>query len=344
MPGDSPSGSHSATGTLLGRASLTLHQDPLEEVASRARPQVLGWCMNGTERRKGPPLDHEGRDRGSASSVWSFFFVTYAFSWICWGIAYLMARGTTGATGATEDLLANAPPALLVLVLLGVFGPFVSAFVLTGRELGRTGVATLWKSGWNVRIPGRSWVVAVGFFPVVWVTALLVSGSGVSLELLTAPLSLVGLALFMYFLGGPFGEEFGWRGYALPRLLDQFGPRVASAVVGVFWIGWHLPLFVIPGSPQAQIPFVGWAVQVMGMAFLFTWLHLRTGGVVFAAILFHTMSNFSTDLFRVASETTGQGPTPQLLNATLIVFTAIVLARTKTFRIRGNEESVGTPA
>ncbi len=47
------------------------------------------------------------------------------------------------------------------------------------------------------------------------------------------------------------GEELGWRGYALPKLLQRFSPLVASLIIGVLWGLWHQPTFFIAGSPMA---------------------------------------------------------------------------------------------
>src|SRR6185503_9375238 len=44
---------------------------------------------------------------------------------------------------------------------------------------------------------------------------------------------------------GPFGEELGWRGWALPHLESRWTPVAATLIVGVFWAGWHLPLFLV---------------------------------------------------------------------------------------------------
>ncbi len=88
---------------------------------------------------------------------------------------------------------------------------------------------------------------------------------------------------------------------------------------------WHLPLFIIPGSPQAQIPFWPWAISVFAMAIIQTWVHVNVGGVVFAAILVHTMGNFSTELFRSVRETTPSWTSPEGLSVIILVVVALAV-------------------
>jgi membrane protease YdiL (CAAX protease family) len=66
---------------------------------------------------------------------------------------------------------------------------------------------------------------------------------------------LISLSVYNYstLLGGPLGEEPGWRGYALPRLERALGPVRASLVLGLLWTGWHLPLFLYPGWTSAPL-------------------------------------------------------------------------------------------
>jgi membrane protease YdiL (CAAX protease family) len=45
-------------------------------------------------------------------------------------------------------------------------------------------------------------------------------------------------------LGGPLGEEAGWRGYALPRLQRRFHPVTSSLILGFLWANWHVPLML----------------------------------------------------------------------------------------------------
>ena len=61
-----------------------------------------------------------------------------------------------------------------------------------------------------------------------------------------APLPTLGLFVYIFFLGGPLGEEPGWRGFALPRLQRRYGPLVGSLILGPIWAFWHLPIFWIP--------------------------------------------------------------------------------------------------
>ncbi|MFC7029147.1 CPBP family intramembrane glutamic endopeptidase [Halomicroarcula sp. GCM10025710] len=93
------------------------------------------------------------------------------------------------------------------------------------------------------------------------------------------------LILLTTVLGGG-QEEFGWRGFALPALQSRFDALTASIVIGIVWAAWHLPAFVfeIPGYTGS---FAVYALLVVGISIILTWLYNNTGGSILLAMLTH---------------------------------------------------------
>jgi membrane protease YdiL (CAAX protease family) len=92
---------------------------------------------------------------------------------------------------------------------------------------------------------------------------------------------------------GPLGEELGWRGYALPRLLDRWPPMTAGVVLGAVWTLWHVPAFLFSGIVNSSLSNLGWyALGTVGLSLLMTWLFVRSrGSVLIAAIVPHFVIN-----------------------------------------------------
>ena len=88
------------------------------------------------------------------------------------------------------------------------------------------------------------------------------------------------IAIFLVF-SGPLGEEPGWRGFALPRMLERQGALAASLLLGVLWSAWHLPLGLV-----GDLTLYG-SINAVLAAVVFTWLWQNTGGSVLLAILMH---------------------------------------------------------
>src|SRR5262249_28285774 len=90
-----------------------------------------------------------------------------------------------------------------------------------------------------------------------------------------------------------FGEELGWRGFALPRMQARQSALAASLLLGVLWGLWHLPLLVAQGLPLAGAGLIGLVGFVLAIpvpfAVLFTWVYNNTNGSLFLMVLFHTV-------------------------------------------------------
>ena len=89
------------------------------------------------------------------------------------------------------------------------------------------------------------------------------------------------------------GEEFGWRGFALPRLLARGNAFTATLWLSAIRIVWHLPAFVLGGLMAASMTQFGWwALSLLGLTCVMTVLYLKTNGnVLVAGILPHTLLN-----------------------------------------------------
>jgi len=182
-------------------------------------------------------------------------------------------------------------PLLTISLLLGVVGllmPAVAAIVVIALTEGKPGLKALLQ-----RL--RLWRVGLLWYAVALGLPVLLSAGVVALSILLSasaqvefsPVSPLTMIVFVLVVG----EEIGWRGYALPKLLQRYSAFAASLILGVLWGGWHLPTFFIPGAPQAGIPFVAFLLFTTGASVLFTWLYLHTRGSLLLATLFHGAIN-----------------------------------------------------
>ena len=78
-----------------------------------------------------------------------------------------------------------------------------------------------------------------------------------------------------------FGEEFGWRGYLLPRL-SPLGGVQAAIITGIVWGLWHAPIIVLNGYNYPGHPWLGVVMMVIftiALSMIFAWLRFRSGSV-----------------------------------------------------------------
>lgn len=247
----------------------------------------------------------------SVRRTFLFFLVTFAFSWACW-----IPLAVTGVESQFLDVA-------------GRFGPLVAALLLTGFVDGRAGLAKLLRGMliWRVH-PG--WYA----FAFLATAAIVLAAIGINVALGgqtpqfndPAQLYLV-IPVFLYVLVlSVAGEETGWRGYALPRLQERWGPLWASLAIGIVWGVWHLPLFWMPGNFHADIPIGLFVLQDVGLAVVLTWLFNRTGGSLLLVHLFHAASNTTLGVLPVLPQDTGGDVRPLWIAVVLLCAFAAALA------------------
>jgi hypothetical protein len=127
-----------------------------------------------------------------------------------------------------------------------------------------------------------------------------------------------------------FGEEYGWRGYLLPRLLP-LGEIRASVLLGVIWGVWHLPLIMAglnyPGV-NVLLAIIIFTFVTVALSFTYTWFYVASSGSVLVAAVFHASTNQFSDTFWVPPLLSGANPfAPSLVSAVLIMALVVVVYR-----------------
>lgn len=245
--------------------------------------------------------------------VFSFFAFTFAWSWACWLFSSLAEAESPHLSGA--------------LLLMGGFGPSVAAVTVVRFRTGRVGLRI-----WMTRC--LQWRSFCGWIAFAFVLPLMVMGLAAALQLALGGImppspamghgSLVAANFFLIFLvGGPLGEEFGWRGYALPELQASWGWRRASLLLGVMWAVWHLPLFYLAGTPQSQTPVVVFTVSTIALSVLFAWFSNCTRQSVCPALVMHTAMNAWPSVIPIMPSS--DNPRPYQLVVGLLLVIAISL-------------------
>jgi len=100
-----------------------------------------------------------------------------------------------------------------------------------------------------------------------------------------------------------FGEELGWRGFALPKLLDKFNPIVSSLILALPWIFWHAPLALFQdwrGNIPIENFLLNYILLIVPLALIFTWFFQKTKGSILLAIIFHRSFNITFNSYSSA--------------------------------------------
>jgi len=211
-----------------------------------------------------------------------FFVLANAISWAIWALLVASAQGLLDRSFSRY------------LHLLGGIGPMLAAIIVTGITDRSAGIRELFGRMFRWRV-GITWLLIGLFGPVAvfllsaaigrvfWGTWLDWSQFGRTEEFPHLPLLVYWIANMLFY---GWGEETGWRGYALPRLQKGRSALSATLILSVFWALWHLPLFWF----QMEMDIggaIGWYFSILTGSILLTWLYNSTGGGILVVALFH---------------------------------------------------------
>jgi uncharacterized protein len=230
---------------------------------------------------------------------------------------------------------ANGMVAWLVLISALMFVPTISS--VAARLILREGFGDVsfrfgGRRGRNVILLSLVFPVAVGIiaYGVGWATGLVglrvppVGWGGWVVAI--AVLSVLNVVLVS-------GEEIGWRGYMLTRLVDAGVPRPVLAS-GVIWGAWHIPLVLWAGFSDGPSPLLS-AVLLMfttvSLGYVLARVRLETGSV-WSAVALHAAWNV---IIQAGFDPATTGATRAMWVGELGIFTALVLVVAAAILSRG---------
>jgi membrane protease YdiL (CAAX protease family) len=220
----------------------------------------------------------------------TYFVLAYAISWI------IVAPLVASAQGWIEV------PIPFSLHYLNDYAPLLAAIITTAITSGREGLRDFFGRIIKWRV-GLGWVLVAAFSPL----AVYAVAVGIVVFVLGDPppdLSLLGTITYIPFLGwgawvfwiltAGFGEESGWRGYALPKLQSHMSALSATLIVTLLWVGWHLPrFFYYAGYMQLGFPVLPVVAHgFLALAIVLAWLYNSARGSILMVALFHGGYNF----------------------------------------------------
>lgn len=254
----------------------------------------------------------------SGLRIGGFFLLAYAASWALWLPLVWWAPSETMRQS---------------LLVAGTFGPSVAAVLLIAARRGRTGLRTELAQQWKWRLPITLWALILFGPAVIILTAIAIAQAmGAPAGEWNDPGQLYLIILvfaYVVILGGPLGEEFGWRGFALPRLERHIHPSAAVALLGLVWGLWHLPLFWIEGTVQQQMPFAAFLAQIIVTSVIYGWLWNETRSLP-AVVAVHAATNTTVGLLPVLPDAAGS-----LIPLWTAISIAAVIALLLILRTRG---------
>jgi len=226
-----------------------------------------------------------------------FFVLAYLFTWSNWLPQALNSRGVTSI---------QVPG---FLTLLAGYGPALAAIIVAILAYGWQGLRELFGRLFRWRV-GIQWYLIALFLPVL-ITLLAIalnnltggvtpdfSAAGFPFGPAETPLWQKILILLLVFTLGfdGLGEELGWRGFALPKLLERYSPLISSLILGALWAVWHFPYALSEGSFLSDVPLHWFFINLLAVSIIYTWIFINTNGSLLLALLFHAAGNVTSNL------------------------------------------------
>ena len=195
--------------------------------------------------------------------------------------SFLVLVGPKLLRGGSEQ----ATDAFLLFPII-VVGVCLVGIALTGITGGRPGLRDLFARVGRWRV-GAQWYVVAVLTPCVLMLAVLFLFRTLVSPVFTPKIFPLGI---VFGLVPGFLEEFGWMGFAYPKMRMPRSALSASLLLGVVWGLWHAPVVDYLGAAAPHggywVPFfLTFIAIVTAVRVLIVWIYSNTGSVLLAQLM-----------------------------------------------------------
>lgn len=209
-----------------------------------------------------------------------YYAITFGWTWLI--VFYLIFSGN--AKNISEPTLI-----FVILAIISGLAPSLAAFFVTRVVEGKESFKLL-MAEFKKKSPSRLYIMAIIIVPIVTIITTIISNFTIrKYEIkLIIPMIIMGLVWPLF---SAFGEEFGWRGYILPKLLEKYSPLKATLILGVIWATWHLPMYYVgyQGYGIYVIPalLIPGFINLVAHSLIMTNIFIKGKGNLKLAIIYH---------------------------------------------------------
>jgi uncharacterized protein len=224
----------------------------------------------------------------------SFYLMSCAFFW-----TLLILFGAI-VVGALQVDPSAQPWTVWIVTILGSWMPSLSAAIVVRATQGPEAVAGLFARLVRFKLPARWYLASLIPLGAVALAVLgyrLSGGAPEGSAPLTFPIWFHLLVINL--LTGPTGEEPGWRGFALPRLLQRYSPFKAGLILGLMWSFWHLVLWLVTSGYSGTtllVYILAFTVTIVAVNLLMVWIYRHVPDSLVPMVVTHFAFNFAAEL------------------------------------------------
>ncbi len=213
--------------------------------------------------------------------VKDYLLITFSIMAVFWGGCAVISQ--------CFDLTVNNI-FMRIMHMVGGFSPTIASYISLKRNNLISNFKEWLKTVFDIKHSAGTYAAVLLFVAIYYVLGCLINGFS-----LGAPIFMIVVILPMMLFGGG-NEEVGWRMILQPELEKKFGFHAATFITGAIWWLWHLPIFFIKGTANANMNFFLFGIMCLMLSYALAAIQKISKGV-FPCILAHCLINGLSAVF-----------------------------------------------